>query len=406
MATFDQQKLDNQNGKEKLLNLFASISLREQLIVFLSAIIYGPVQKADLECCLAKTADYPTSADDITAESLSNSLRRLQNLNLLNWKLQCNPLIVELISQKAVRAGCHQELAAIVRQELPVDEEQGKKSIRCLRDVRIGLYNNDFDLFNRSLYQYYQCPDVPESAAPLATIFNNPFEPKWFSTLPPYLQLHGLREIFQESLIRLTSCDGPLDFLLHKEKEKDIPAGGESSFYYLLISQLMLRGRITQSTAMITRAGKNIYGFGLRGWLEFLQGHNDRALIFFNEDLTELKKIQDQKNVFFTGPEGLFYILAMLTSGDYSLNKKIKHIIVELNSKQNSTVFLPAYNILTEVADFQTTFSETNYCNCWQPGGKNSISALFQGMAHFWINGYLETEQKDEIVIFFQHLKK
>ncbi len=402
MATFDQQMLDNQHDKEKLLNFFASVSPLEQIIVFLAAIIYGPAQKADYECCLAKTAHYSSGVDETARQSLSNSLRRLQNLNLLNWKLQCNPLIVEIISQKAVQTGVYEELAAIVRQELPVEDQQKQKSIRCLRDVRIGLYKKDFDLFNHSLYQYYQCPDVPEFATPLAAIFNNPFVPQWFSSLPPYIQLHGLREIFQESFIRLIPCEGPLDFLLCREKEDDIPAGGESSFYYLLISQLLLRGKTAQAASMLTRAGENIYGFGLRGWLAFLQGKNKRAISFYNDDLTELSKINKQKNVFFTGPEGLFFVLAMLKSGDYSMNKDIKQIIVNLNSKQANTVFLPSYNALSGVADFQTTFSETNYCNCWQPGGKNSISALLQGMAHFWINGYLETGQKDEIVILFK----
>ncbi len=402
MATFHQQKQDTQHSVKKLLDFFASISPREQKIVFLAAIFFAPARKTDFEHCLAKTDQYQNDADDQAGETLSNSFRRLQNLNLLDWRLQCNPQIVEIVSRKAVQLGCHQQLATVVRQEMPIEDEQQQKSIRCLRDVRIGLYNNDFDLFNRSLFKYYQCPDIPESAAPLAAIFNNPFDAQWFSTLPVYLQLHGLREIFQESLIRLTPCQGPLDFLLNKERDNDIPAGGESSFYYLLISQLILQGKIAESTAMLNKAGEYIHGFGLRGWLAFFQGHNSRAIDFFNDDLNELQKNLDQKDAYFAGLEGFFFILALLNSGEYSFNIKIKEIIVKLNSSQANPVFMPAYNVMAEVADFQTTFSETNYCNSWQAGGRNSITALLQGMAHFWINGYLETEQKEEIALLFR----
>ncbi len=402
MATFDLQKPVNQQGVEKLLNFFAALSPRQQTFVFLAAIIFVPAQKKDFERCLAAIKEVrfqDDEGDDSSTETLNNSLGRLQNLNLLNWKLQCNPQIIEIISRKAVLAGCHREFADIVRRELPAEKGQGNKSGHFLRDARIGLYNNDFDLFNRSLFKYYQCPEIGETAAPLAVIFNNPFDSQWFSTLPPYLQLHGLREIFQESLVNLTPCEGPLNFLLAREKEGDIPEGGESSFYYLLISQLILRGRIPASTALLARIGENILGFGLRGWLEFLKGKNSRALEFFNNDLASLKKIHGKKDVFFTGPEGLFFMLALLNSGDYSFNREIKNRVFDLNRNQPNSIFLPACNVLAEVAEFQTTFSATNYCNCWQPNGKNSISALFQGMAHFWINGYLETEQKEEIAV-------
>ncbi len=394
--------MNNNHTTDKLPAAFNSLPRHDKIILYLVSIIYEPVKISVISHCLDKTDPALIKTTEPPDRSLSASIRHLQNAFLLNWKFQCDDSIVEILSQQAVTEGIYTHLAEIVRRELPAENT----SLRYLRDVRIGLYTADFDLFNSSLSEYYQCPDVSEESSPLVSILNNPFDGRWFATLPDHLQLHGLHEILNDSLLRLAPCDGPLNFLRDKERKGEIPAEGISSFYYLLISSLLWRGETSLAVELLRRPGDSIDGFGLRGWLAFLQGKNDKAILHFENDLKKLKKIQGQRNVFFTGPEGLFFILALIKAGDYSFYPRIKSLVTNISVIQPHNLFLPAYAVLADVVSHQESLADPHYYSCWSNSPKDSLTVLIQGLAHFWVNSHLTLEQQEELSSSFQKARQ
>ncbi len=287
-----------------LLSQYEALAPEEQELLQFLSIVFEPAGAAAILNCFR---EFTRRQDDegMTGEERHQSaaLRKLQEQGLVTWRCQCNPLIVEIISRKALSAGNFARMARIIRKDLPAHGQAYdallQKSQRHLREMRIGLYLNDFDHFNEHLLHYYDCPETSEQHSPLVEIVNNPFEAQWFSTLPPHLQLHSLHEISRKSLLNLESFAQPLAYLSAENILTMIPRQGWPSVYYLLILNQLLRADIAAAREKIAAAKTHIDSFGLRGWLEFLEGRNAEAIASFQEDLIELRLKKECEKRFF-----------------------------------------------------------------------------------------------------------
>ena len=395
-----------------LLSQYEALALEEQELLQFISIVFEPAGAAAILNCFREFTGRQGD-EGMPGEERHQSavLRKLQEQGLVTWRCQCNHLIVEIISRKALRAGNFARMARIIRKNLPAHGQAYdallQKSQRHLREMRIGLYLDDFDHFNEHLLHYYDCPETSEQHSPLVEIVNNPFEAQWFSTLPPHLQLHSLHEISRKSLLNLESFAQPLAYLSAENILQMIPRQGWPSIYYLLILNQLLRADIAAAREKIAAANNHIDSFGLRGWLEFLEGRNAEAIASFQEDLIDLRLKKESKNVFFIGMEGLIFILSLLKSGDYRKYPVIASFISTLETEQSNNPLLPAYRILQQVTKAKLeNFKLDSTAQIWQQGGKDAVTALFMGLASFWLNGTLEPAQRNELHEFYTRARE
>jgi len=395
-----------------LLSQYEALVREEQELLQLISIIFEPTGAATIISCFQEfTGRHDDESVPGEERPQSAALRKLQEQGLVTWRCQCNPLIVEIISRKALSAGNFARMARIIGRNLPAHGQAYdvllQKSLRHLREMRIGLYLGNFDHFNEHLLRYYDCPETSEQHSPLVEIVNNPFEAQWFSTLPPHLQLHSLHEINRKSLLNLESLALPLAYLTDENTLTMIPRQGWPSVYYLIIFNQLLRADIDAAREKIAEARNHIDSFGLRGWLEFLRGNNSEAIISFQEDLVALRIKKDSKNVFFIGMEGLIFILALLKSGNYRKYPVISSFISTVETEQSNNPLLPAYKILQQVTKAKLeNFKPYSTSQIWQQGKKDAVTALFMGLSSFWLNGTLESGQRDELHEFYTRARE
>lgn len=394
-----------------LLSLYESLSPAEQSILQLISVVYEPTTSEVIHACSVKLLEEQFENPEMQTTGIFACLRKLRERSLINWCYQCNPLIVEIISRKSVESKTFAKIADIIQKILPLQGDSYKslqqKSTRHLREMRIGLYSRNFDYFNSHLFKYNDCPEASEQHSPLVDIFNNPFEETWFKTLPAHLQLHGLQEICRKSHLNLESLDRAQEYIEGESIFEIIPSAGWPSLYYLLIAHNLAQGNFKTAQAIVIKAGEHINTFGLRGCLYFLQGKTEESIHEFKSDLKELRSRQEKKNAVFVGPEGLFYLLALLKTGDYRKHPTILSYISAVQTTQGSNPLLPAYEILFKITRAQLeNFRQDFTIPLWYQGPKDAFSALLAGLGCFWLNGKFNREQQEELHLLFLKAKE
>ncbi len=393
---------------QQLLERYESLSPLEQSILQLISIVFETTTSEIVSTCIAEMR---SDSDFVDAVSPFNLLRKLQDRDLVTWRYQCNPLLVEIISRHAVAQGAFPTMAAIVQKNLPTHgpsfQALHTKSRRHIREMRIGLYQQDFSHFNDHLFKFYDCPEIAEDQSPLLEIFNNPFDAEWFKSLPAHMQLHGLHEICKNSHLDLVSLEAPQAYLQDEEIYKIIPEEGWPSLYYLLIVNYLLMGNFDAARTKIIEAQSAIESFGLRGWLEFTSGNTEQALADFKNDLKELRKTQNNKNAFFIGIEGLIFILALLKTGDYKKWLQISSYVDAIENLQPHNPLLDSYKILGKVAKTQLENFSLDHNITFTPSDKkNCFTALFMGLGSYWLNGNIAADLIQELIGYFNKAKK
>lgn len=390
--------------RNQLLSNYNSLSDREKIILQLVSVLFEPTSQETIVNCLEHLG-YSRSEEYASDEKpFSVLLRKFQDRHLLDWKYQCHPHIVEILAREARMSGQLKTMADTVQKILPATDEALKqmpnKADRLMREIRIGLYGGDVSHANSFLLRFHEA--VPSSSqSPLVTIINNPFDPIWFKELPTYIQLHALHEISKNCMKKLEPFYQPLEYLLAPDTLDAIPEAGKPSFYYLRISNLLLRGEINRASQEVLNAGELVDSFGLRGWIYFLSDNINDAISAFEFDLRKLRSIEQNRNVFFIGPEGIFYILSLLKSNDYAHFPRIKRYVSTLHSAQPNSYLLPSYHSLLSVSNTKLeNFQPDQFVEVWKPGRKNAFTVLFQGLAQYWLNGRIEKEQIEELQIY------
>jgi len=367
-----------------------------------------------LQCCAL--IDEAVEDDEVAAclvnakllqdTDLAGVAGKLRSLGLTDGQNRCKPMQLEPLAREAARQPFFKKLAASVRMQLPtIVDKIGTVSVpgRIRRDLRLAILDHDMDRFNSALLHYFNNQDSFRLVQPVPQICNNPFEAVWFGALPAQIKLFALHEIYKQSLLQLGNADRLLAYFNDRDSISSIPAAGKASFYYLHIVLLLLRGDLAEAREVIRRAGPRTKSFGLSGWLHFLLGNVQDALSAYEEDLQLLRRINNKKNAYFTGIEGLFYLIALLMQGDFFLLPKVRQIIADLEQIQPHNIFLPCYQSLKNLVEcqenplrFRVSFPELQ-----GNGGMNSMATLIRTIVHYWIDGKLYRSSAEQLLHLF-----
>ncbi len=268
-------------------------------------------------------------------------------------------------------------------------------SPRILRDLRIGIYSRDRGFFDTRLGELASvCGGLPGYASAVAQIGNNPFDAAWFASLPEEIRMVALSVIFHQTMVRLGPDSDALAFTLKDPLFKSAPQSDRASLLSNLASRLIMGGRLNEAQEIIVEIEGRDYTGGLMGWLRFVEGKNSEALELFEADLKELRRRRAKRNINFSGFRGLFYVLALLKSGDEDLLKRADQLVSwSLSSKGSPDFLSSAYKSLMGILCAQRLdVEDAKRIIAGESKAGDVLPSLFNAIAAFWVNGRLSPE--------------
>ncbi|WP_341531346.1 DEAD/DEAH box helicase (plasmid) [Nostoc sp. UHCC 0302] len=321
--TTDTTKLQIQLSKK-----YFALPLFAQKIIQLFSVIYAPIDKNSFLSCLSKTRALDENNKPFNTKTISQQIDKLLAAGLLikenRQGHECHPLLTEIATRHAVQTGQLEILVTAVEEKLPIrthwqNESRMFQNLRqCIREIRIGLYRQDHSFINRQIedYQKYGYGEEKLAIENISEqICNNPFDTDWFNTLPQGLYESCISSILLNSALKLSASEDAFTLL---EEECSTHGKHCSDYLHLILTeQLLLRGCTQEAQQSLERISdeyqNNVAAFW--GWLSFLRGENEQAIIYYTDALKALRKAKGKRQVYFNTINGLFFILALLKDG-------------------------------------------------------------------------------------------
>jgi len=371
---------------------YQTLSSFEKSLLHLASIIYEPVNRVTFVNCLRRAGITGPKGEWLTPATISPHIQKLLELKLLDKICSCPDGLVELASRDALAAGYFKEIAAAVQGEIPFSQYQSKWPQRCLRamrEYRIALYTSDMvHLENMHLFLSKQCEDETVKHYPAVRCCHNPFDGEWLRGLAPSLQFYILSQMINYSLHYLSLLESPFAYLRSGETLLAIPAEERLPFHRLLAGFLLWRGNLAEIKELIRENPESFAASGMTGCIEFMQGNNEQALVHFESDLKQLKQAGTRRRIFFPDMAGLFFILALLKTGDIGCFARIRRFIDTVRKHQPGNMLLSVYDILEHFLSAVEGGRADLPPGSLAPGA-NSITILFGSLLQFWLSGSL-----------------
>ncbi|MDM8516091.1 DEAD/DEAH box helicase [Desulfobacterales bacterium HSG16] len=388
---------DHRAIMNKLTDAYNTLSAFEKALIQMLSIIYEPVTPENLAKCIKKVKSlFPTKLK-CDVDDLVPYLEKLRKKNLIDENLRCDPAVIEVISRKAIWGDKFKKMAVAVRETLPVSnryrQNSSEKCRRYMRDFRISIYTHDVSLHNESFRLLSnRCTREYREHAPLVSICNRPFDPKWFSTLEMDIQTYALYRIFINTAQDLESDREALNYAMNESFLKRIPEYEKPGFFSHLSSRLVLGGRVNEADKLIRQIGSSDYSGGILGWIDFVSGKNENAVKIFEADLTELRRRVGKKKAYFQGISGIFYVLALLKLQDVSLLSMAEGFAAESLKRQYQNTFThTAFKAFTSIIHSLSGHKDNIQEMISDPFSQmDELAFLFCALAGYWTKGSLD----------------
>jgi hypothetical protein len=389
-------------NREILESRYAKLTTLEKFVVQLLSVIYEPCSKATIVRCLQECKDLlPTNNLSINA-SIGVILGKLQKLKLITNKNQCHPLFVEIASRFALQNCAFKKMSDAVQNALPLESgsTQLYSHTRCLRDIRIALYNADLDCLNKYLERSIgQFPSYFTRADPLTTICNNPFDITWFKQLPLKLQNKALKNIIDHGILCLES-DEESYALLHEysqSEESDIGYDLRDTF----ANRLLFSTQLDLTKSIVEKNQGSCSGLSKQAWLTFLYGDYAEAFEYFQLAINILKKTSKKKKVTLDHFSSLFYIMSAIKSHQPE-HLEIALDYINLLEKTHDNL-MPTFQLLKAATLIrQNKVNEANeLIQSVETSATDSISILFLGLVLFWLEPELAKYKINKLISLF-----
>ncbi len=321
--------------REEKLRLVERLHPTERLVLRLKALIGPPTNKADFLTVMSATGIRAPDGKPWTHQTVNGALDRLVAAGLLEGDFSCP---VALWHPLAVDALATPDGPVLLQAVLGSFPEKGRSAWGSAafqndwavwRRLRLAIYANDIESYHRLLDAYDA--DYSRGRGPhlLEVLFREPvLALEWLTAREPDIQ-YGLFAVKLEHF--LTTGQGSPDLaalIAHYRTREEMP--GFESFKWLLLHSDLLAGRIAAVRRKIetletgTTDAPGTDRLLLLGSTDFLEGRNDAALGHFRQALKIYKKEVGKRKIFFNGPNGLFFLLALIETNDPALHSEIQ----------------------------------------------------------------------------------
>ncbi|MBW4607297.1 MAG: DEAD/DEAH box helicase [Hassallia sp. WJT32-NPBG1] len=403
MITMTDSEADNQKLQTQLAQTYRQLPPLEEKIVQLFSVIYEPINRTSFLDCLNYIGARDQNYKPFTNATLKPYIDGLLAAGLLVQEQgqgpQCHPLLVEIATRSAVKAGCFEVMAKTVHDKLGVKArwQDGPlyftRESQFIREVRIGFYSHNLSFIQKQVEEYNKYNRYNKDKISLENIFEeictNPFDADWFRTLPQELYDNCISIILINAALLCSPADEAFALL---QEECATVAGHSSDYLHLILTeQLLLRGCIQEAEESLEcisddyRAEAAVY----KGWLNFLRGDNQQAIADYTAGIKSLKKATGKRQVYFSTMGGLFFILALLKDGSRdSLQEALDY--TSLLARQSDHWLRSIYaqlKILLQVQLGDIAQKEFILSNrILFPEEHNSLETLFFALCHYWVD--------------------
>ncbi len=300
-------------------------------------------------------------------------------------------------------------LVKAVQEELPLSRQYyysygSSQCPRIMRDLRIGIYARDKDMFFRRRDDLAShCGSLSDYSSAIAQICNSPFDAAWFATLPIEIQTFSLSSIFYQAMEDLEPDADALAYALKTSLFESAPPAERGTLFYNLTSRLIMGGRLDEAGKMLPNIEGGDYTGGLKGWIRFVEGRNDEAIASFEADLKELRRRAGKRNINFSGFAGIFYVLSLLKAESADLLKKAEQLT---NWNLSHDGILSSTSSLFEslqgiIHAQKLEVEEAKRSIALQSRAPSPIPTLMNAIAAYWINGHLPKGTTEKISELF-----
>jgi superfamily II DNA or RNA helicase len=410
MMSANYSKIENQ--RQQLVISYQNLAELDRSIVQLISVIYTPVSRTMILTCLehAKiSGDKPLSA--ATLKPFIDRLLSSQILRSIGkHSIQIDPLIAEIATRDAVRAGRFGAINAAINQHLPIAQygsgvRNFSNESEFIREIRLGLYGNDLKFIKKQFDEYHRYGRYSASTS-LEYLWqqtcNNPFDADWFATLIPDLAGTIIESILNYSLQYLTPADAAFAALPATIDRSTQSMMGEH-LQRLLVEQSIVRGKLAQAKELLERlpvGWRDSPPESLRqrfaqfwGWYYFLHGDDNSAIPEYEIALRAVKKNSGKHKIFFVSISGLFFILALIRRSDgEDLRTALEHVKVAIQAK---SWLSSAYSILEDTIEMQMgKFDRRDSILGSTPLDRHhSIEILIRSLCIHWVDKKAEHKQ-------------
>ena len=406
--------MSNDKIRQECARQYENASIFEQRLVQLCSVMYETRNRTTILKCYLRTGLPFPEGTFYKVQLLTPYMKKLQERNLLDDQFRCRTNILEFAVRRSIDDGNFDLMVKAVLQEMPsrktyhgYNGAQSRDCIFLMRDFRIGVYSHNTKMVRHNhelIMTSKSCESiVPDD--PFLQVCNEPFDGRWFRTLPVDIRVKALRVILPHTVNNLEPDQEALACALQHDLLKTIPNTGKDGFFSVLVTRLVLGGRLKEARKITGMLDSSGYTAGLTGWILFMEGKNNEAIASYETDLKLFRKMVYSRNEYFRGMAGIFFILAQLKTGDASLLPKISKLIEKATSNSYSFSFvLPIYHALETVYEIQkgnVDRAKRTVSASFKSDG--SLADFFRIFASYWLNNKISAEEAQALrVISFR----
>lgn len=255
-----------------------------------------------------------------------------------------------------------------------------------IRDLRLALYSGNLENFMplaQTLQRYFATEWRTKN--PYLFIFDDPFEPEQFDTLPSEIGLTVAATLVALRVSRLESCQAPLAWL--REKAKTARDEQRAWFATVLCEPMIARGLLDDAVAL-ARGKNNRTANAIAALSAVLRGHLQEALEMYAQVIEDAKKPLDLRKAGLAGFGGAGYVIALIASRDpKNLEKASQHIAAVMKAGSS---LISIYAVLGHVARATQTVQGLSYDDSFGVAPdpeKDPLGTLFRALACWWVDG-------------------
>ncbi|MEO0735394.1 MAG: DEAD/DEAH box helicase [Cyanobacteria bacterium J06649_12] len=401
MDSWIDDEIDFEELRSQLFDTYEQQAPLGKVIVQLLSVFYGPTSIANITTALNAIGITTKTGKKITPANLRPQITRLLEIQLLIYGgghlPQCNPLIVEMVTRQVATLDLFEPMLQGVTNIFHPRRGYGGQANRVrhicrskdelYREARLALYQQNYKILPQlfldySNYNYYANPIALEDF--LLDVANNPFDADWLRTLPS--EYHGT--VLKVLLIDSTALLEPADDLLAQLEEH---TNNFNELNVLLVEQYLLRNRLAEAEAVLDTVvdePSQVYGTALRGTLALMLGEINLSLDYY-ATATKLARKQLNKKAVIGGVAGLFYMLALIKSGQPKHLKQAISISTPL--MQGSGYLSNTYQLLHELAllhqgQLAARQRLLELIECYRDDESDSFGLFFSLLCLYWLD--------------------
>ncbi|MEB3227432.1 MAG: DEAD/DEAH box helicase, partial [Synechocystis sp.] len=396
--------------------------LGKEIIRFL-AIAYAPVTQTFLVDCLREiSSDLKLPLHPPLDTQFKAMLSQLREADLVKkakqGRLVCHESLRDIPCREAVKSGRYGQLADLVNKHEPIrtvgysDRRNFYSEDQFIREVRIGIYRQDWDFIDQQFQDYYYFSSKPRLSFPalLVKTINNPFDSEWLSRLDPELLSLALVELMDQSLERLSPADETFEVLKEFVLEKLASPISEATQVAIITAQeqFFCRGELNdlkQLNAHLENTFKDLhpcYSFIAQANLSVLQGQYAEAIAAYETALKGIRRLMGKRKAYFLDLTGVLCLLALIGEGSTASLTKAQEL---LKIALKGDYYLGVYNLFDSLVDWLNgdrnarTYLESH---CGLSPGDGSIESFLKLLLHHWLQKDGSSHWLDEAKSFYQ----